>query len=220
MSRTVRVLIVDDDRLVRWALGFMLAKVEGIDLVGEAADGAQVPAAVQLCRPDVVLMDIRMPGTDGLTAIEALRAAPSPPEVIVLTTFDADELVLRAIRAGASGFLLKDTAPTEIVAAIERVADGEAMLSPGITRQLITRIATLDPMPPRRVRATALLETLSEREREVAGALARGLSNADIADELYMSVPTVKSHVSRLLVKLDADNRTQVALLAHDAGFV
>ena len=215
---TVRVLLVDDDALVRSGLRMMLAGAERIEVVGEADDGRGVLAAVDRHRPDVVLMDIRMPQLDGIAATRLLRAQPDPPAVVVLTTFDADELVLRALRAGAAGFLLKDTPPAEIVRAIELVDAGDGMLSP-------------DRHPPahrarrrrgrRRARATTapreLLAALSAREREVALAVGRGLANADIAAELHMSVATVKAHVSRLLEKLGVDNRVQIALLVQDA---
>jgi DNA-binding NarL/FixJ family response regulator len=213
----VRVLIVDDDALVRAGLSMILSGAAGIDVVGEAADGADVPAAVVAHRPDVVLMDIRMPRIDGLAATEALRRRPDAPEVIVLTTFDADEYVLRALRAGASGFLLKDTPPAEILQAVHRVAHGEATLSPTVTRQLIAHVAGPQPV---RSDARRLLDRLSEREREVALALGRGRSNAEISAELFMSVATVKAHVSRLLTKLELNNRVQIALLVHDAGLV
>jgi DNA-binding NarL/FixJ family response regulator len=162
-------------------------------------------------------MDIRMPRVDGIEATIRLRRRPSPPEVVVLTTFDADELVLRALRAGASGFLLKDTPPDQIVAAVRTVAAGDPMLSPDITRRLIDLVAADNSVQER---ARAALGKLSEREQEVALAVARGGSNADIAAELYMSVATVKSHISSIFTKLDLDNRTQIALLAHDAGRV
>jgi DNA-binding NarL/FixJ family response regulator len=158
-----------------------------------------------------------MPRVDGLTATELLRARPHPPEIIVLTTFDADEYVLRALRAGASGFLLKDTPPVEILRAVERVAAGEPILSPSVTRQLIAHIGDTDA-DARRHYARAQLARLSEREREVALTVGRGRSNAEISGELFMSVATVKQHVSRILTKLDLNNRTQIALLAHDAG--
>jgi DNA-binding NarL/FixJ family response regulator len=220
----VRVLVVDDDPLVRAALAMVLGGAEGIELVGEAADGDEVPEAVRRCRPDVVLMDIRMPRVDGLTATERLQPGPDAPDVIVLTTFDADEQVLRALRAGASGFLLKDTPPAAIVEAVQRVAAGEPMLSPSVTRQLIAHVALVDATgggaDDRRARAEARLRTLSERELEVALAVGRGLSNAQIGAELYLSVATVKAHVSRLLTKLDLTNRVQVALLTHDAELV
>ena len=215
MSGPVRVLIVDDDALVRAGLTMILSGADDVRVVGEAADGSEVPAAVAASRPDVVLMDIRMPRVDGLAATEALRARPAAPEVIVLTTFDADEHVLRALRAGASGFLLKDTPPVEILQAVRRVAQGEATLSPTVTRQLIAHVA--GPAGGRRG-AQARLAALSEREREVALALGQGKSNAEISAALFMSVATVKAHVSRLLVKLSLNNRVQVALLVHDAG--
>jgi len=214
-----RVLLVDDDPLVRGALRMMLDGQSDLRVVGEAADGSEVPAAVDAHRPDVVLMDIRMPGVDGLAATERLRARSAPPQVSVLTTMIADEHVLRALRAGAGGFLLKDTPPARIVEAIRLVAAGEAMLSPAVTRQLIDHVA--DPaVDDRRARAAALLEQLTERELEVAVALGHGRPNAEIAAQLFMSVATVKAHVSRVLVKLDLNNRVQVALLVHDADLV
>ncbi|PGH43224.1 DNA-binding response regulator [Micromonospora sp. WMMA1996] len=223
MTGSVRVLIVDDDPLVRGALSMILGGVPDLTVVGEATDGAEVPAAVAAHAPDVVLMDIRMPRVDGLAATEALRATAEPPEVLVLTTFDADEQVLRALRAGASGFLLKDTPPAEIVAAVRRVAAGEATLSPAVTRKLIAHVTAAAPAPspdPKRDRAVRLLGGLSEREREVALLLGRGRTNAEISAELFMSVATVKAYVSRLLTKLDLNNRVQVALLVQDADLV
>lgn len=223
MNGPVRVLLVDDDALVRSALSMMLSGSDAVRVVGEATDGDEVPAAVQEHRPDVILMDIRMPRLDGLTATERVRAgrdAPGgAPEVIVLTTFDADDQVMQALRAGAGGFLLKDTPPADIVRAIERVAAGEAMLSPGVTRRLIDRVA--DPAgDDRREQARLALAELTERELEVAVALGQGKANAEIGAELFMSVATVKAHVSRVLQKLDCNNRVQIALLAHDAGLV
>ena len=212
----IRVLIVDDDALVRAGLKMILSSAADLEVVGEAADGVDVPSAVAAHRPDVVLMDIRMPRVDGLTATEALRARAGAPEVIVLTTFDADEFVLRALRAGASGFLLKDTPPADILRAVRRVAEGEATLSPTVTRQLIAHVST--PAQPSPSRAAEQLARLSERERDVALAVAQGRSNAEISVELHMSVATVKAHVSRMLTKLDLNNRVQVALLVHDAG--
>lgn len=220
----VRVLIVDDDALVRAGLSMILGGLPDLRVVGEAADGGEVPAAIAAYAPDVVLMDIRMPRVDGLTATEALRARPNPPEVLVLTTFDADEQVLRALRAGAAGFLLKDTPPADIVHAVRRVAAGEATLSPTVTRTLIDHVTAAAPglagPDPRRDRALLLLGGLSERERQVAVALGRGRTNAEIAGELFMSVATVKAYVSRLLTRLDLNNRVQVALLVHDADLV
>jgi DNA-binding NarL/FixJ family response regulator len=217
MSAPIRVLIADDDALVRSALTMMLTGTDDIRVVAEVADGDEVASAVDAYKPDVVLMDIRMPRMDGLAATEALRARADAPDVIVLTTFDADEQVLRALRAGASGFLLKDTPPPRILEAVRLVAAGEAMLSPTVTRRLLEHLAE-GGADARRAAARELLERLTDREREVAVAVAQGKSNADIASELYMSVATVKAHVSRLLTKLELDNRVQIALLAHDAG--
>ena len=217
MSEQIRVLVVDDDALVRAALTMLLAGAADIKVVGEAADGREVEHAIAEHQPDVVLMDIRMPGMDGLAATEILRRRDRPPEVIVLTTFDADDHVLRALRAGASGFLLKDTPPANIVRAIRAVAVGEPMLSPTITRRLIGHVTGSDDGERRR-HAREQLDRLTEREREVAVAIGRGQSNAEISRELYMSIATVKAHVSRLLEKLGFNNRVQIALLAHDAG--
>jgi DNA-binding NarL/FixJ family response regulator len=212
-----RVLLVDDDALVRSGLRMMLAGAAGIEVVGEADDGRGVLPAVDRHRPDVVLMDIRMPHLDGIAATRLLRGQPSPPEVIVLTTFDADDLVVRALQAGAAGFLLKDTPPAEIVRAIELVHAGDGMLSPAVTRRLIALVAGDSDAGERRESASARLDSLSVREREVAIAVGRGCANADIAAELHMSVATVKAHVSRLLSKLEVDNRVQIALLVQEA---
>jgi DNA-binding NarL/FixJ family response regulator len=217
VAKVIRVLIVDDDALVRAGLSMMLAGSDDIRVVAEASDGSQVSSAVDAFSPDVVLMDIRMPEVDGLAATETLRARADAPQIIVLTTFDADDHVLRALRAGAAGFLLKDTPPPEILRAIRLVAAGEAMLSPTVTRRLISHVAD-DGVAARRGQARELLDRLTDREREVAVAIGHGKSNAEIAAELFMSVGTVKAHVSRLLQKLDLDNRVQIALLAHDAG--
>ena len=214
----VRVLIVDDDALVRSGLRLMLSGSDRAEVVTEADDGSGVLAAVDAHRPDVVLMDLRMPKVDGLAATELLRGQPRPPRVLVLTTFDADELVLRALRAGADGFLLKDTPPAEIARAIELVAGGDGILSPAVARRLIEHIAAEGAgTDARRAAARRRLDTLTDREREVAQAIGQGKSNAGIAAELYMSVATVKAHVTRVLSKLDADNRVQVALLVQDA---
>ncbi|KOU47585.1 response regulator transcription factor [Streptomyces sp. WM6378] len=216
---TIRLLIVDDDPLVRAGLTLMLGGAEDIEIVGEAADGSGVGQLAQELRPDVVLMDIRMPHVDGLTATETLRARPDAPEVIVLTTFHADEQVLRALRAGAAGFVLKDTPPAEIVAAVRQVANGDPVLSPAVMRQLMTQVSSAAP-GDRAARARARIALLAEREREVAVAVGRGHSNAEISARLYLSVPTVKTHVSRVLAKLDLNNRVQIALLVHDAGLL
>ncbi|EFG10087.1 response regulator transcription factor [Streptomyces clavuligerus] len=217
---TVRLLVVDDDPLVRAGLALMLGGAEDLEIVGEGADGAEVQELVDRLAPDVVLMDIRMPAVDGLTATERLRARPGAPEVVVLTTFHADEQVLRALRAGAAGFVLKDTPPAEIVDAVRRVAAGDPVLSPAVTRQLMSHVvgtARDAAGDPRRRSALARLETLAGREREVALAVGRGQSNAEISASLYISVPTVKTHVSRVLAKLGLNNRVQIALLVHDA---
>ncbi|GAB3881354.1 response regulator transcription factor [Kibdelosporangium lantanae] len=210
---TVRVVLVDDEWLVRAGLTTMLSGAEGIEVVGEAGDGADVANLVRTSRADVVLMDIRMPGTDGITATGHLRDLPVA--VLVLTTFDDDELVQRAVRAGADGFLLKDTPPAEIVAAIRRAARGEPTLSPAVLRKLMARMAAGDQR--RRDAARDALATLTETERRVAEAVGEGLSNAEIAAAQYMSVATIKSYVSRVLVKLGVTNRVQVALLVRDA---
>jgi DNA-binding NarL/FixJ family response regulator len=192
----------------------MLDGADGLRVVGEAADGEEVPALVDAHAPHVVLMDLRMPRVGGLAATRRLRERSSPPEVVVLTTFDSDENVLHALRAGASGFLLKDTPPAQIVDAVHRVAAGDPILSPGVTRRLMDRAGAEEST---RERARAALRTLSDRERDVAQAIARGCSNAEIATEAYMSVATVKAHVSHVLAKLDLGKRTQIALLVHDA---
>ncbi len=214
--KTIRVAIVDDDPLVRVGLVMLLAGWPDIEVVAEAGDGGDVEALVDAHWPDIVLMDIRMPRVDGLVATQRLRSRAGAPNVIVLTTFNADDYVLRALRAGASGFLLKDLPPRDIVHAIRTVAAGDAMLSPSVIRQLIQHVVD-SSAESRRDRARALLEQLTEREHDVAMALGRGHSNAEIAADLYMSVPTVKGHVSRLLTKLALNNRVQVALLVHDA---
>ncbi len=217
MVDTVKVLIVDDDPLVRSSLAMMLGGDESIRIVGEAADGSEVPAAVDGFRPDVVLMDIRMPKTDGLTATRLLQDRESAPAVIVLTTFDTDDMVFTALRHGAAGFLLKDSRPDEIIRAIGLVAAGEAMLSPTVTRRVLDRLSG-GSHGKARAEAIDAVGQLTDREREVAVALGEGCSNQQIAERLHMSVATVKAHVSRLLDKLDADNRVQVALIARDAG--
>ncbi|WP_433555566.1 response regulator [Pseudonocardia xinjiangensis] len=218
----VRVLLVDDDPLVRAGLRVMLdghpAGVAGvIRVVGEAADGDEVPAVVSAARPHVVLMDLRMPRCNGIAATEALRRLPDAPAVIVLTTFNADEHVLRALRSGASGFLLKDTPPAGIVDAIRAAAEGDAPLSPAVARALINLVTGTGTRTDQAQAARARLARLNERERAVAHAVARGGSNAAIAGELSISVATVKAYVSRLLRELDLDNRVQVALLVRDA---
>jgi DNA-binding NarL/FixJ family response regulator len=215
MSDVIRVLVVDDDALVRSGLTMMLDGAAGIVVVGEAADGDQVPAALDAHATDVVLMDIRMPRVNGIVATQRTRARAQPPEIIVLTTFDSDENVLRALRAGASGFLLKDSPPTEIAEAVRRVAAGDPILSPRITRRLMAR-AAIEAGAYERARTA--LTALSAREHEVAVAVGHGGTNAEIADDLHLSIATVKAHITRIHTKLDVGNRTQIALLIHDAG--
>lgn len=212
----IRVMLVDDDAIVRAGLRLMLGGARDIEIVAEAEDGAQVPKLVSAHRPDLVLMDIRMPGVDGIAATRALRAVPGAPEVLVLTTFHTDGHVLAALRAGAAGFLLKDTPPQDLVTAIRTAAAGDPALSPAVARRLIQQV-TDDSSRQVRVEATRRLAQLADREREVALAVARGLSNAEIAGELHLALPTVKTHVSRILARLDLNNRVQIALLVHDA---
>jgi DNA-binding NarL/FixJ family response regulator len=216
----VRLVVVDDDPMVRAALRMMLGGDPGLAVVAEASDGEEALRVVPAADADVVLMDIRMPVRDGLSATEELLAADPGLKVIVLTTFDADDMVLRALRTGAAGFLLKDTPPARLVEAIRTVASGQPMLSPSVTAQLIAAVTRTDRAGEEQDRtrsARDALDALTERERDVADAVARGLSNADIAAELYMGVPTVKTHVGRLFTKLGVENRVQVAILVHDA---
>ncbi len=216
----VRVVIVDDDALVRTALAMILRNDAAIETVGEAADGDAGLELIARVSPDVVLMDIRMPRLDGLETLGRLMARPTAPKVIMLTTFDTDEYVVRALRAGATGFLLKHTPPAEIVAAVHKVAAGDHMLSSSVTARLIGRLGHDEPEPDRVVHAKSAAGNLSPREREVAVAVAEGKVNAEIAGQLYMSVATVKAHVSRIMVKLDAPNRVQIANRVHDAGLL
>ena len=215
----VRVLLVDDDALVRAGLSMILGSAPDLLVVGEAADGADAVAAVRAHRPDVVLMDVRMPRVDGLAATAAVTALERPPRVVVLTTFGLDEYVFRALEAGASGFLLKDTPPRDLVDAVRVVARGDAMLSPSVTRALVERFAATSG-GGRRSAALQRLAPLTDREREVLVAVGQGLSNAEVGKTLFMSEATVKTHVSRLLLKLGCANRVQVAILAHDAGLL
>jgi DNA-binding NarL/FixJ family response regulator len=214
-QRPVRVLLVDDDALVRSGLSMMLGAFDGIEVVGAASDGSEVVAAVRKHRPDVVLMDIRMPGTDGLTATASLRATRDAPEVIVLTTFDTDEHVTRALRSGASGFLLKHTPPAEIARAVCKVAAGEPMMSPEVLRKLMG-LAAGAGINPERDRARERLTGLTPTEHQVAMLIAKGKANQDIASEMLMSTATVKAHVSRIFTKLGMTNRVAIAVLVHD----
>ncbi|MGA9102566.1 response regulator [Aeromicrobium sp.] len=214
-----RVLITDDDALVRAGLALMLGGAPDLEVVAEASNGAEAVEAVRADGIDVVLMDLRMPVMDGIAATAAILALPDPPKVIVLTTFDADEYVVRALAAGATGFLLKDTPPAEIVAAIGKVESGDPMLSPAITAQLIRQVTDNAP-DGRSESALTLVATLTDRERDVALAVGRGGSNAEIAEQLHLSVATVKAHISHLFLKLEATNRVQVAITMHDAGLL
>jgi DNA-binding NarL/FixJ family response regulator len=216
-----RVVLVDDDPLVRAGLRMMLGGPDGVDVVAEGDDGDTAVGLVGRHRPDVVLMDIRMARVDGLAATRAVLQAYPGTKVLVLTTFDADDHVVEALRAGARGFVLKDTPPQRLVSAVHEVAGGDHALSPSVTALLVGQVAAgpaSSSRDERADRARVQLEALTERERQVAQAVARGASNAEISRELYLGVPTVKAHVSSILAKLGLSNRVQVALLVHDAG--
>jgi DNA-binding NarL/FixJ family response regulator len=210
----VKVVLLEDEELVRSGVRLILGADPGIEVVAEGRDGDVAEELVALYRPHVVLTDILMPTVDGLEVTRRLLAAPCPPAVAILTTFGLDEYVHTALRAGAAGFLLKDTPPRELAHAVHVLARGEAMLSPRITKRLLGTFSSGDPAGA----ACRRLARLTDREREVAAAVARGLSNAEIAGELYLSASTVKVHVRRIMTKLGAANRTQVAIIAHDAG--
>lgn len=212
----IRVVVVDDEPLVRGGLRMILGGDASIEIVAEASDGVEAVEVIARTRPDVVLMDIRMPRRDGLAAAELARAADPDLKIIVLTTFDTNDLVLKALRLGACGFLLKDTPPAELVEAVTLVAAGRSMLSPSVTKQLIAAVAR-QPDSGQGAGARSRLARLTERESEVARAVGRGLSNAEIAATLHMSIPTVKTHVGRLFDKLEARNRVQVAICIHEA---
>ena len=213
----VRVLIVDDDPLVRAGLTFMLSADPDLEIVGEVDDGSRVLGAVAEHRPDVVLMDIRMSVMDGLEASELLHQQADPPKILILTTFDTDEHVLRALRAGADGFLLKDTPPADLVRAVVSVAAGDTMLSPAVTRRLIELAQHRNTARAQDESLMATLDGLTEREREVAIAISLGKSNAEISSDLYISLATVKTHVTHLFAKLNVSNRVQIAILVHEA---
>ena len=219
LRASIRLALVDDDPMVRSALRMMLGGDSGIEVVGEAANGEEALTVVPRSGAEVVLMDIRMPVRDGLSATELLLQRHPTLKIIVLTTFDTDDMVLSALRLGAAGFMLKDTPPARLVEAVRTVASGQPMLSPSVTAQLIAAVAQPVPAESDRSRtARAAMATLTDREREVAAAVGRGLSDAEISGELFMSVPTVKTHVGRLFTKLDVDNRVQLAILVHDAA--
>jgi DNA-binding NarL/FixJ family response regulator len=213
----VRVVVVDDEPMVCAHLRTILGSSAAIEVVDEAHDGAAGVEAVVRARPDVVLMDLRMPRMDGITAIERISELADPPAVVVLTTFDADQYVLRALRAGAAGFLVKSTPPEDLIGLVQVAAEGHTVLSPAAARRLIAASADGDQA---RGRARELVATLTERETEVLACLGEGLSNAQIAAQLYLSEATIKGYVSRTLDKLGCANRTQAGLIAHDAGVV
>lgn len=213
---TIGVLIVDDDPLVRAGLKLMLGGASGVRVVGERENGAEAVTAVDELEVDVVLMDVRMPQLDGIEATRQIVASGHPAKIIVLTTFDADEYVVRALSHGAAGFLLKDTPPDQIIEAIQAVHDGDPALSPRITAQLIRQVASHEP----KAAHDRALAQLTERERDVAVAIGRGASNAEIATELHMSLATVKAHISSIFAKLHVTNRVQVAIRIHDAGWL
>ena len=218
----IRVLIADDQTLVRAGFRMVVDARDDLEVGGEAADGVEAVALAASLRPDVVLMDVRMPAMDGIEAtrrILAGAAAESRPHVLILTTFDLDQYVYEALRAGASGFLVKDTPPQDLVAAIRTVAAGEALLAPSVTRRLIERFVGMPAPRAPAPRADALAD-LTPREADVLRLVARGLSNREIADALVVSTTTVKSHVARLLMKLDLHDRTQAVVLAYESGFV
>ena len=215
----ISVVVADDQGVVRAGCRALLTAEPDIDVLGEAADGASAVALVRETRPDVVLMDIRMPGMDGIEATWAITADPALARVrvLILTTFEIDEYVLEAIRAGASGFLVKDAEPEDLVRAVRVVAAGEALLSPGATRRLLAEIAS---RPQRRAATPAILQVLTGRERDVLAAIADGASNDEIADRLVISPATVRTHITRVLSKLGARDRAQLVVMAFEAGLV
>lgn len=213
----IRVLVADDDPLVRSGLTMMLGGAGDMEVVGEAADGADVLDAVTRLAPHVVLMDVRMPVLDGVAATRSLSRHEPRPAVVMLTTFDADDTVLGALRAGASGFLLKDTAPAAIVDAVRRAAAGDPVFSPSVTRSLITMAAGDRRDAPDATDAVARMALLTDREREVAHAVSEGLSNAEIAEQLHLSTSSIKATLSSALNRLDLTNRIQLAILAYES---
>jgi DNA-binding NarL/FixJ family response regulator len=215
---SIKVVLVDDQALVRTGFRMILAEAGDIEVVGEAGDGEEAVRVVAAAAPDVVLMDVRMPGTDGIAATRAIRAAASAPRVLILTTFDLDEYVYSGLRAGASGFLLKDALAAELVSAVRVVASGEAVVAPTVTRRLIERFIGDGPEPARP--QLDALDILTAREREVLTLVARGLANAEIARRLFLSEGTVKTHVSRVLAKLGLRDRLQAVILAYETGLI
>ena len=216
---TISVLVADDEALLRTAFTALINAEDDLQVVGEAADGRQAVELAARRAPDVVLMDIRMPVVDGIEATRLITGAKTAgtPRVLILTTFDLDKYVFEALRAGASGFALKSRPLEELLSAIRIVAEGEALLAPSVTRRLIAHFSRASRVPPDRRRDFG---QLTEREREVLSLVARGLSNTELASTLHVSLPTVKTHVSRILTKLDARDRTQLVVIAYEAGFV
>ncbi len=216
----IRVLLADDQSLVRMGFRMILEAETDITVVGEAGDGAAAVSMTAALRPDVVLMDVRMPGVDGIDATAAITAAGGPAKVLILTTYDLDHYVYAGLRAGASGFLLKDAPPADLLAAIRTVADGAAVLAPSTTRRLIDRFVPLLPDPERTARRDSLLEPLTDRERDVFRLLARGRSNREIASELFLSESTIKIHVGHILAKLNLRDRVQAVVQAYESGLI
>jgi len=215
---TIGVVVVDDQALVRGAFRVLVDSADDLAVLGEASNGAEAIELVAAARPDVVLMDVRMPVMDGIEATRRILGAQpeDAPRILILTTFDLDEYVYAALRAGASGFMLKDTPPTELLAAIRVIAGGDALLAPSVTRRLIAEFAVRDVRPSG---SADVLNALTERERDVFALVAKGMSNQELADELHMSAATAKTHVSRVLMKLDARDRAQLVVIAYETGF-
>ncbi|PBC99160.1 LuxR family two component transcriptional regulator [Streptomyces sp. Ag82_O1-15] len=214
----IRVVLADDQQLIRTALRMVIADIEDVEVVGEAADGEEAVTRAEELRPDVVVMDIRMPGVDGIEATRRITTGAGESRVVVLTTFDDDDYVYGALRAGASGFLVKDMAMDDIIGAIRVVAAGDALIAPSVTRRLIqdfTSARSFEPARPRRD-----LTAITDREREVLTLVGTGLSNAEIAERLFISVATAKTYLTRLLSKLDARDRVQLVIIAYEAGLV
>jgi DNA-binding NarL/FixJ family response regulator len=215
MTETIRVLVVDDQPLVRAGFSMILQSEDDLELVGEASTGLEAITAVQELSPDVVLMDIRMPELDGVEATRQIREVPDSPAVLMLTTFDLDEYVYASLRAGASGFMLKDSPADDLIEAIRVVARGDALIAPSVTKRLISEFAAQGPRPDR-----AAFDELTERENEVLLLMAKGLSNAEIASELILGETTIKTHVGRILMKLNARDRVQAVIAAYESGAV